>query len=413
MRLLVEAQPEFHAVPGSPGFVNCTRFPTTRTSPTCPIAWRSRRRPDAAAGGGILVQPRPVVRCLRACSSSRRCRIPNAADHAAVQRVPQLLATLNPVDWLGLRLGGDARVRALPSAGAAPTGHRADDLSDRRVDAQGKLVVRHGQDRRAACAIRPRHDVRPARRSRTLNRVRCRSPAWTRGLVFEREDTIFGQSFVQTLEPRAFYVYIPFRNQNQMPVFDTAHRRLQFRAALQREPLPRQRPHRRREPAHARADVAPARSRDRRRANARRRSASASTSRPAGHAERDAAHREHLRLPAAGEGRLSDAWALTACCNTTSTIRRPSASTSGVRYSPAPGKVFNASYRYSRQDIDPTGGVSRAEPVRPLRAMADLSTTGRCSGAGTTRSSTARRWRGWWASSTMAGAGCCGSSASG
>ena len=27
---------------------------------------------------------------------------------------------------------------------------------------------------------------------------------------------------MQTLEPRAFYVYIPFRNQNQLPVFDTA-----------------------------------------------------------------------------------------------------------------------------------------------------------------------------------------------
>ena len=41
------------------------------------------------------------------------------------------------------------------------------------------------------------------------------------GLIFERDWSVFGRSFVQTLEPRAFYTYIPFRNQNQLPVFDT------------------------------------------------------------------------------------------------------------------------------------------------------------------------------------------------
>ena len=41
------------------------------------------------------------------------------------------------------------------------------------------------------------------------------------GLIFERDWSIFGRNFVQTLEPRAMYTYIPFRNQNQLPVFDT------------------------------------------------------------------------------------------------------------------------------------------------------------------------------------------------
>ncbi|MEO7108669.1 MAG: LPS-assembly protein LptD, partial [Rhodoferax sp.] len=41
------------------------------------------------------------------------------------------------------------------------------------------------------------------------------------GLVFERETNLFGRSLVQTLEPRAFYVYTPYRNQSSQPNYDT------------------------------------------------------------------------------------------------------------------------------------------------------------------------------------------------
>ena len=42
------------------------------------------------------------------------------------------------------------------------------------------------------------------------------------GLVFERSAQLFGRSLVQTLEPRAFYVYTPFRDQSAQPNYDTA-----------------------------------------------------------------------------------------------------------------------------------------------------------------------------------------------
>jgi len=42
------------------------------------------------------------------------------------------------------------------------------------------------------------------------------------GLVFERGFELAGRTVTQTLEPRMFYVYIPYRNQNDMPLFDTA-----------------------------------------------------------------------------------------------------------------------------------------------------------------------------------------------
>jgi LPS-assembly protein len=42
------------------------------------------------------------------------------------------------------------------------------------------------------------------------------------GLVFERSVRLFGSDYIQTLEPRLYYVYTPFRNQNDAPLFDTA-----------------------------------------------------------------------------------------------------------------------------------------------------------------------------------------------
>jgi len=41
------------------------------------------------------------------------------------------------------------------------------------------------------------------------------------GLVFERETQLFGRNLLQTLEPRAFYTYTPYRDQSMLPVYDT------------------------------------------------------------------------------------------------------------------------------------------------------------------------------------------------
>jgi LPS-assembly protein len=41
------------------------------------------------------------------------------------------------------------------------------------------------------------------------------------GLLYERSTNLFGRAFTQTLEPRAFYVYTPFRDQNPLPNYDS------------------------------------------------------------------------------------------------------------------------------------------------------------------------------------------------
>jgi len=42
------------------------------------------------------------------------------------------------------------------------------------------------------------------------------------GAVLERDVKLFGNSYLNTLEPRAYYVYVPYQNQNLLPVYDTA-----------------------------------------------------------------------------------------------------------------------------------------------------------------------------------------------
>jgi len=42
------------------------------------------------------------------------------------------------------------------------------------------------------------------------------------GAVFERDTNLFGKKYLNTLEPRAYYVYVPYQDQSLLPVYDTA-----------------------------------------------------------------------------------------------------------------------------------------------------------------------------------------------
>jgi len=48
------------------------------------------------------------------------------------------------------------------------------------------------------------------------------------GLEFERSTKLFGRALTQTLEPRLFYVYTPYRDQTNIPNFDTADATFNF-----------------------------------------------------------------------------------------------------------------------------------------------------------------------------------------
>jgi LPS-assembly protein len=48
------------------------------------------------------------------------------------------------------------------------------------------------------------------------------------GLFFERDSTWGGKLYNQTLEPRLFYLYVPYKNQDSLPIFDTGLADLNF-----------------------------------------------------------------------------------------------------------------------------------------------------------------------------------------
>ncbi|MBI2294844.1 MAG: LPS-assembly protein LptD [Betaproteobacteria bacterium] len=48
------------------------------------------------------------------------------------------------------------------------------------------------------------------------------------GVVLERPTAVGGAPFLQTLEPRVYYVYIPFRDQSRIPVFDSGQQDINF-----------------------------------------------------------------------------------------------------------------------------------------------------------------------------------------
>lgn len=42
------------------------------------------------------------------------------------------------------------------------------------------------------------------------------------GLYFDRPTNLFGKNYTQTLEPRLFYLYVPYRDQRDIPLFDSS-----------------------------------------------------------------------------------------------------------------------------------------------------------------------------------------------
>ena len=56
------------------------------------------------------------------------------------------------------------------------------------------------------------------------------------GLLYERETNIFGRAVTQTLEPRAFYTYTPYRDQSTLPVYDTSANDFNFASTYLENP---------------------------------------------------------------------------------------------------------------------------------------------------------------------------------
>lgn len=52
------------------------------------------------------------------------------------------------------------------------------------------------------------------------------------GLTLERDTSLFGNAAIQTLEPRLYYLYVPYRDQSGLPVFDTGMATFSYQQAF-------------------------------------------------------------------------------------------------------------------------------------------------------------------------------------
>jgi len=268
-------------------------------------------------------------------------------------RVPQLLAALQEFDWKGLTFAGTAEYADFRNP-TLVTGQRAYAYPTVAWTRQGPawyftanagVHMRHYNLDGTTPELASQDYVIPIS---TLDA----------GLVFERDWTIFGRNLVQTIEPRAYYVYIPYKDQSNAPVFDTAVDDYNF-AQL----------------------YSPNRYLGNDRINDANQVTVGVTSRlldPITGAERlrvalaerfyfqdqKVTLNEAPRLTTASDflvgvdGRLSEAWALGGLMQYNFDRSQTERLDLGLRYTPAPGKALNGTYRYSRLQVDQVGLLS-------------------------------------------------------
>ncbi len=143
---------------------------------------------------------------------------PNQPVVPPYNRVPQILGSLQEVDWMGLTWAGVGEYADFRQP-TLTTGQRAylyPTVAWNRQGSYWSFTAKTGAHLRAYDLNEVRPDV-----SSTQNYAIPVSSV-DASLVFERDLNLLGRSVVQTLEPRAFYAYVPYRNQNAAPVFDTA-----------------------------------------------------------------------------------------------------------------------------------------------------------------------------------------------
>ncbi|MES2533230.1 MAG: LPS-assembly protein LptD, partial [Pseudomonadota bacterium] len=143
-------------------------------------------------------------------------------------RMPQVTANYNKYDWNGFDISGGidyTRFRADPAYAPLLNGLRQPDaermLGTLQISRPWLTPSSFVIPKVLLHATSYQFDAPLANGASSASRV---VPTFSldSGLVFERDANFFGRAFRQTLEPRAFYTYTPFRDQSQIPVYDTA-----------------------------------------------------------------------------------------------------------------------------------------------------------------------------------------------
>jgi len=274
-------------------------------------------------------------------------------------REPQFLFTMKPVEWQGLDFEATGEFVNFRQPALTPTGTRAFFYPSIGWSKNGSWWFVNAQ----TGLHMTQYDLEnPTTPPASFHRV---LPITTveGGLVFERDADWFGRKFIQTLEPRAYYVSIPYWNQSNYPIFDTAQDDFNFSQLFT-----------------ANRYLGWDRIGD---ANQLTLALGSRFLDPDSGAEkmRFAIGQRYyfenqqvtLNEPprttnssdilVSGEAKLSDVWTAAALLNYQPTPRLTQELDLGGRYQPAPGQVINLLYRYIFQYINSSGQVSQLKQI--------------------------------------------------
>ncbi len=342
----------FSSVPGLAGYLNLQKVSDDTYFADLSDRLAITSQTNLPREGGFAYSKGPFG-VLARMQTFQTLQDPNNPITPPYFREPQVLFTLNPVEWAGLDIAGNGeyvrfRQPALINA-------------DRTVLYPTVAWTKRGNawfvTARTGLHMSTYNLDDPTAPDRHLNRFVPISSVDS-GLVFERDDArFFDQAFVQTLEPRAYYVFIPFRDQSKIPVFDTAIDDFNFSQLFT-------------ENRYLGSDrigdanqltlavlsrlLDPANGEERLRFAVGQRYYFADQRVTLTETPRSANTSDLLF---SAEGRLTDTFSAAGTYEVSVNHRHTQELDLGVRWQPSPGKVLNASYRYNRETIDPTTGA--------------------------------------------------------
>ncbi|MEO5765380.1 MAG: LPS-assembly protein LptD [Casimicrobiaceae bacterium] len=310
---------------------------------------------------GLLASSGPWSLLARA-QSFQTLQDPNQPPIAPpYNRLPQILGTLNETDWMGLTWSGVTEFAKFSQGALTPTG-------DRFV-----LSPRVAWDRRgAAWFFTARAGVQywDYVLDQTTSALPAKRPNFTvpiasldGGLVFERESRMFDTDVVQTLEPRAFYVYIPYKNQSQAPVFDTALDDFNFSSLFTENRYigyDRVGDANQLTLALTSRFIEPATGAERLRLAVGQRFYFKDQQVTLNEPPRSGGRSDFLF---GAEGKLNEVWALNSLLDYNFDSSEVERFNAGVRYSPGPGRALNATWRYARELVDVSGGLQQIKQI--------------------------------------------------
>lgn len=165
-------------------------------------------------------------------------------------KLPELYVRANRYDWGGFDVVSENYATRFVMPFYSGTLSAFDEYRDRRVAPNGNRFTSYTTVAypivRAGWYVTPKAGLHLSQYSMDwyadeLTQYRGRGSTQSRalpifsvdsGMTFERDATLFGNAAIHTLEPRVYYLYVPYRDQSELPVFDTAYSDFSFTQAF-------------------------------------------------------------------------------------------------------------------------------------------------------------------------------------